>query len=286
MRRVASTAGFTLVELLMAATLMILVLGTVLTTLERFVANNRRNQQLTQDVERGRELSELLARDARNGSAYQTSANTSASAVLRASAQDFVFKTVAANATSTATNTYGIQSVRYCVAAAPQRVIRQVHADAVLPSATCPDATWTSTDAVVDVVNGSRPVFTYDSATTSLVSRVAFDIFIDSTPGKAPVETPLHSGVFLRNANRPPVAAFNTATGPSRHVMLNGSASVDPDGGVLSYSWTDNGTTLTQTGPVVDYVPATSGTHTFTLTVTDRGGLSDTTTPVQVVVQA
>jgi hypothetical protein len=33
---------------------------------------------------------------------------------------------------------------------------------------------------------------------------------------------------------------------------------------------------IPNTGAVVDYVAATAGAHTFTLTVTDRGGLTHT----------
>jgi len=63
------------------------------------------------------------------------------------------------------------------------------------------------------------------------------------------------------------------------------AAALDPrisrtvcDGGLLSYTWFDGSTQLPQTGAVVDYVAPGSGSHTFTLTVTDNGGLTSTTT--------
>ncbi len=61
-------------------------------------------------------------------------------------------------------------------------------------------------------------------------------------------------------------------------VTLDGSASYDPDGTIVSYEWTE-GTTVLGTTAVIAY-DFTVGIHTVTLTVTDNGGLTDSDTAV------
>ena len=199
--------------------------------------------------------------------------------MLRAGTQDFAFKAVDPKAAASTGNDYRVRTVRYCYAAASKRLLRQVKADINTPPAECPAAGgWTTNVTIPYVVNGSRPLFEYDSATPDLVTRATVNLFVDSTPNKEPRETSLTSGVFLRNANRAPTASMTAIAAPKLHVQLNGSASADPDGGVLTYTWKDGSTVIPQTGPVVDYIAASSGVHTFTLTVTDPGGLTHTVT--------
>jgi hypothetical protein len=71
-------------------------------------------------------------------------------------------------------------------------------------------------------------------------------------------------------------------SGGSATVTLDGSASWDPDGSIVSYSWATDGTTLTGPNPSHDF-PV--GTHVVTLTVTDNGGATGTDT-VTITVQA
>jgi hypothetical protein len=86
--------------------------------------------------------------------------------------------------------------------------------------------------------------------------------------------------------NLPPVAnagSDETVECSSRTgtpVTLDGSASTDPDGDTLTFLWKDeNGHNLpTGNTAIVSNVLVPLGTHTFTLTVTDFGGLSSTAT--------
>ena len=82
------------------------------------------------------------------------------------------------------------------------------------------------------------------------------------------------------NPNSPPVAdagpdqtVTDTDGDRSEQVTLDGSASTDPDGTIVSWVWSDD---LGDTIPNGENVTATLriGTHTITLTVTDDGGLS------------
>lgn len=77
--------------------------------------------------------------------------------------------------------------------------------------------------------------------------------------------------------NQPPVANAGAdqnlpATGSTTPVTLNGSASTDPDGDALTFVWTENGSVVGNSAIV--QLTATMGVHTYTLTVTDAGGLS------------
>lgn len=88
-------------------------------------------------------------------------------------------------------------------------------------------------------------------------------------------------------ANKPPVANAGSdqiveCTDPGEtKVFLNGSGSTDPDGTIERFDWKWTGNSATGE-EIVAYIPL--GTHMFTLTVTDNGGLTDTDT-VDVTVQ-
>lgn len=60
-------------------------------------------------------------------------------------------------------------------------------------------------------------------------------------------------------------------------VVLDGSASSDPDGTIVSYQWSF-GDGRVAIGPTPSHTWAAAGTYTVTLRVTDDGGLSDTAT--------
>ncbi len=59
-------------------------------------------------------------------------------------------------------------------------------------------------------------------------------------------------------------------------VALDGSVSMDPDGTIASYVWTENGSQIAV--GVKPMVSLSSGQHTITLTITDNGDLADSDT--------
>ncbi|RLE36802.1 hypothetical protein DRJ23_06845, partial [Candidatus Acetothermia bacterium] len=86
--------------------------------------------------------------------------------------------------------------------------------------------------------------------------------------------------------NQPPHAAFNFSPGAplvGTLVAFNASASSDPDGSIVSYSW-NFGDGQSGSGVTIQHAYSAPGTYTVRLTVTDDDGASDTATQ-QVVVQ-
>lgn len=106
-------------------------------------------------------------------------------------------------------------------------------------------------------------------------------VWADNTPGV--------SQIFYSNlpnpkpANLPPVANAGAdqtleCAGPNGNVAtLDGSASSDPDGDALTYLWQDQNGNPVGSSAVVQ-VTVGMGVNSYTLTVTDAGGLSSTAT--------
>jgi PKD repeat protein len=78
--------------------------------------------------------------------------------------------------------------------------------------------------------------------------------------------------------NEPPTAAFG-ADCQDLACTFDASTSTDPENALTSYAWDfGDGTTQTTTGPSTTRTYTAGGTYTARLTVTDAGGLTDTTT--------
>jgi PKD repeat protein len=79
--------------------------------------------------------------------------------------------------------------------------------------------------------------------------------------------------------DKPPVATFtpSSTSGPTgTPITFDGTGSYDPDGTIITWSWIF-GDTTTGSGSVVAHTFTTAGTYTVTLTVTDNGGYSSST---------
>lgn len=287
MNRLRAEDGMTLMELLMASTLMLIVLGATLTSLNTFAGNTRASEEMNDSQQRARQSMNQLVRELRNHAVANTNAPEG---IAVAEPYDLVFETVGHNRPGETSNTANIERIRYCLGDPPfadgqlwvQVQTWTTATPPAMPSTThCPDPTWPKRRVVAeDVVNRlggrDRPLFTYDAAVASEVRRVQASLFVDTTPGTGTGETHLQSGVFLRNANHPPVAAFTVRVTGGGLVVLNATGSRDAEGQRLSYAWKVNGTAIPATSATVDYTPSASGPHTIALTVTDPGGLYGT----------
>ncbi len=140
-----------------------------------------------------------------------------------------------------------------------------------------------SARVVVAVPVGTHPFTLTVTDTAGATASDEVVVMVEAAP--APIATPTANASPTANAGADQSLVDEDEDGVVE-VTLDGTASTDPEGGPLTYTWTlADGTplaTLTEPGLVVA-VPV--GSHTFTLTVTDAGGAT-ASDEVVVVVQS
>ena len=273
-----------LTGLLVAMTIFMAVLGATLTTFEAFDSQAAGITRRTDAQDAARRGADRIARDLRN---LAGPTQFLPEAVDLAGPTDLVFNVVDDVKPAGSLNKANVKRVRYCLDA-PRRIIwqqeqRWTQADrpAMPEISGCPAAAWGAATQVADkVTNSSRPIFSYDNAVRTSITSVGVDLFVDDQPGAGPPETKISTGVFLRNQNRLPVARF-TATQTSQGVLLNGSASTDPEGQPLRYVWFD-GTKEIGQGVTFLYAVPSGSSRAFSLTVYDPAELGSTSSSPQV----
>ena len=292
--------GFTLVELLVAMVLMTIVLGGVLTTFDGFNSNQQKTTQRAEAQEGARMSIGRLTRDMRNA---VSAGPPVAESVERAQPDDLIFQTVGTAAPGVG-NPSGKIRVRYCLNAADPANARLVRQQQVFPGAptalpggtACPGPAgdgWTTTQVLADKVTNrrggaNRPLFAYrytndpSNLLTELVS-VMPTVHVDvNSAALSPGESTLRSGVQLRNANQPPQALF-TVSVLSRKLILNASASIDPERQPLKYEWFIDGSGVPLTGVRTETPALPVGTHTVRLVVTDPANATNSQTQEKVI---
>jgi type II secretory pathway pseudopilin PulG len=286
----------TLMELVVAMSMFAVVLGATLAIFQTFVKNDRAANDRNDAQQVARSALDRLARDLRNLASPTPSLPD---AFDRALPTDMVFKTVDPNGPN-GQNVVNVERVRYCLDTSTPtnaKLWAQVQQwnTATAPSAptdtSCPGTQWTTSTAtetrsqrvvaehLTNQYNGqTRPVFTYNASALSDITMVHAELDVDEDVTRAPKETTLSTGVFLRNQNRRPVASFTwSASGGT--IVLNGSASSDPEGQPLDYNWFDGAsTTPFANGVTASYAVTPGSTHTIKLQVLDPAGLKDETT--------
>ena len=303
-RLVREETGIMLLELLLAATLMVVVLGATFTSLTTFESNSRINELQNDNQENIRAAIDQLSRELRN---HAVATQQAPQGIVSLTGYDIVFQTVAATKPAGSANDQNIERIRYCLDTSNLRNEKiwsqeQTWTTATPPSVpstvSCPDNAWGNKHFIADRITSrfdpatptaprSRAIFTANSATIGQITRIDLTLYLDTTPGGGPInapdETRIDSGIFLRNQNQVPIAAFTAAVTGSRHIILNASGSSDPENQSLTYTWKDNGTTIAASGQTADYPAPSSGSHTMSLTVQDPGGLSATASQVVTV---
>jgi prepilin-type N-terminal cleavage/methylation domain-containing protein len=300
-RRMRDERGFSLVELMIAMTLMLLVIGATLTVFATMERKSRDNQRVNDSERTARVAVDVLAKRLRNLASPQ-SAGAAPQALERANANDVMFRTVDSTGTPPAGNLENLERYRYCLSTGG-RIYAERQPAASFTSAP-PTTTgcgtsdgWPGTRAVVaqNVTNGARAVFKYQVSPTpgtyseqSTVTQANFpndiairvELFVDPDTAHPPGEVTLNTRVFLRNQNRPPTATFSASYSGSFGVTFNASDSADPENNPLYYQWSDNGTVKQAFSQQATWTPypafAAGSTHTVTLVVRDIGGLQVT----------
>ena len=253
-------AGFTLIEVLLVCVISLVVLGATLTAFAALMRGQSQSTRQADETENTRLAMEHAVRQLRN---LANPTATSTSTIDTASDYDFIFQT------SDPTKTW----VRYClqtsgasggVAVSPARGLavgdgehrgrgHGNHARDLLGLGGRMDQTpprRRSRDQShrrrrpqhlhVLLLVAAAPTCPASSAEYPKLTTVALDLFSDIDPARRPLEKRLSSAVFLRNQNEVPTAAFTQRQVSSRRVLLNASASGDPEGRTLQYFWFKN----------------------------------------------
>lgn len=316
MRTLEDESGFSLIELLVGMTMMLIVFGAVLLVLQVFQKDYKSDQARNEAQASARTTIDRLSRDLRN---VASPVGGVTSSLQRATPYDLIFQTVSGGSVVSSADPSNQVWVRYCVGADSSGKMNDLYREVdppatptsalpAMPTTTaCPGATtsWPTQTVLVPYVTNTtdspaHALFTCGSPTvagnlcptgatsTSSIKTVEADIFV--LPPSAPKEVEITGGIDLRNNLLAPVAGFSV-TEISGHVWLDGSSSYDPNGQALTYQWYRDGSALSG-GTTVQFdagivCPSTSwssnctyvsGTsHTFQLVVSDTAGLTNCT---------
>lgn len=266
-----------LIALLMSAMLMVIVLGMSLGALEGLSSVAGDGTRRTDAEDLARRTVDRMSAALRN---LASPTPQQPEAVDQATAKSLVFQTIDPDGPNPGANAMNAKRVRYCLDDAGRlQEQTQTWTTAGTPAMAsvsgCPAAGWTRTGILSgDVANGSVPVFSFDKTTLADITAIHFELLVDTDVTRQPGPTRLESGVFLRNQNRRPVAAFVVTIAAGR-VVLNGSASSDPEGQALKYEWFD-GVTAVGSGITYSLTVASGSQHSFSLRVSDPAGLTAT----------
>lgn len=287
MSKLRSESGFTLVELMVVIVLTTIVLGAAVTSYVNFLAGTATSDRRADSQDRARRALDVIGIELRSAMSASQS-GTQPIEDLRDYSLIYLEPVAGASLTS---NPLGLQHVRYCVdttnvnnevlwrQAAPYNTTTK-SAPPATGTAACPSSAWgNQTEIASKLVNAAQtptvPFFTPVTDSSGSITDVGLRAYVATDPTKdKPVN--LQSSITLRNLNHRPVAAISCTGASNGHVICDASGSTDQDGQTLTFAWAMDGSALTETSYRLDKSGLVAGSsHTFTVTVTDTGGLSN-----------
>ena len=276
-----------LIGLVIAATISLTVLVSVLDTFDGAQAKVIDTTLRNDNQQGARAAGDQIAAALRN---LASPTPDQPQAIDRATPYDLVFQDVDPLGPNSGANTTNVRRERWCLSGSTLYGQRQTWTSATVPAmpsvAACPGTGWGTTTVVAQQITNTargqnRPLFTYDSTVLTDISQIHLDLWVDGVPDVDPAESRVSTGAFLRNQNRRPSAAF-TASPTAQGIVLNASASADPEGQSLTYTWLDGATTV-GSGVTLVYKVTAGTTHNLSVRVADPAGLT-ATSAVQAVV--
>lgn len=274
--------GFTLLELLVAMALMLAVFAATAWTFVTFVHQSAQDNRRTAAEDQARSAVDLLAASLRTAGPTATS-GARAATVVAAGPTDVVLNTT--DWPTRSGSDTGPHVVRYCVDPSSRTLyfdgLLTYDPAAAAPGAACPSAQagWTHRVLATNVVNSAaRPLFRYDSATTSAIRSIGVDLAIDATWATRARSTALQTAVTMRSrSNTAPAVSpgdVTTTCNDDHTGLLTLGVTSDQNGDPLVAIFSEGGLSLGQ-GTRVGFG---TGPHTITVTVTNVLGLSSVLT--------
>jgi prepilin-type N-terminal cleavage/methylation domain-containing protein len=269
---VRSERGFTLVELLVAMTLMLVVLSATLTSFNAFSNNVDRNAKFNDQQDQARTILDQIVRQTRNLANPTTGTpGAPASTIAFADEGRLVFQTtdpqkqwvsycLNTGGTTTTPPTSPTRETIWYQTTANNSLTPSTVASTMVSGCPSGSGSWQTTRRVADFVTNQanssvdRPFFQYYSDTGQLPSsnptppssvaasdlskivRVRTSVFMKLDPSRPPAETQLSSAAYMRNQNQSPTASFVVTISGSQYTFDAGGSS-DPEGRTLDYNW-------------------------------------------------
>jgi type II secretory pathway pseudopilin PulG len=291
--RLAGERGEGLIELLVAITIFSGVLGATLFTFNSFDILSRRTVDRVSAQDSARTAVDRLTRDLRNLASPTIAVPK---AVDLATPYDLIFQTVDTTNTTFdfGSNSSHVKRERWCLKSTNDKneilYVQDQYWNTLTPPTTVPSTAcgsgWDRTTVLASNITNqlggqSRPVFTYNSSVLAQIDEIHIDLYSDIDAVRAPNETHITSGVFLRNQNQIPIASFTAAVSGTSAIVLNGPGSYDPEGQDLKYVWYDGtrrigdilGDPNAGTGITYTYPVSPGSSHSVLLKVYDPAGL-------------